>query len=141
MKIYISIIAVSLIAILAHGEGRTPYAPILKSAIVKKVIEIDGDTFFRAYLKPKEPNIEINAVVIHLERNGEILETLTPQVRTINEDSLSKGHPWEILLPFGNQYGGDTELVHNQESGSIDFKLSFNISGNIFTGEKNINND
>jgi hypothetical protein len=140
MKIPILTITVILMSLVIHGESRLPYANLLKVAGVKKPVEVDGKLYFRAYLKPKDSTLDIHAVRIHLERKGEIIETLFLTVRMITDHSLSKDHPWEILLPLGKEYE-DTELVNNLEPGSIHLALSAGIKGNIFSGKTEINND
>jgi hypothetical protein len=140
MKTLTLIIAVVLMSVIAHGESRLPYAKILKVAVIKKSVEIDGKLYFRAYLKANNSTLDINTVRIHLERNGAVIKTLPPKIRTITDNSLSKDHPWEILLPLGKEYE-DTELVNNLEPGSLHMALSANINGNIFSGKTEINND
>jgi len=139
-KIILTALACLMFAGLALAESKMPYDPILKASVIKKRIEVAGEFYVRAYLKPKNPNTNIKTVQLRIERNGTILKTMTPNLRTITEESLSKEYPWEILLPVGKKYSSGTELVHNLESGDLDITLSFNIEGKGLKVKK-INND
>ena len=121
-------IATALLSTLVHAESKTSYDPILKASVIKKHIEIDDEIYIRGYFKPTNFETKINDVNITVQRDGEILEIIKLNERTITEESLSKEYPWEALLPIGEKYKG-TEFVHNLEPGNIKFTLSANIKG------------
>lgn len=128
MKIGHAIILASLVIPMVYAESRMPYAPIVKAAAAGlEAIEVNGESYFSAHLRPTDLDLDINTVVIRLERNGKVLATLSPKARSFTEDSLSKDYPWEVLLPFGKQYDDNTELTHNLEPGALDLKLSFDV--------------
>ena len=134
------VIGLSLLSGSALAESKTPYDPILKASLIKKQIEIDGEMHVRVYLKPTNPDTDIDKVELWIERNGNVLKTMKPALRSITEESLSPDYPWEVYLPVGKRYANGAELFHNLEPGGLGMSFSAHIKGKG-TKIKSIDND
>lgn len=111
------------------AEGRTPYAPVIKAAMLKPRIERDGEQYVRFLMKSNSDDIAIGSVVITIERDGKVLKTIKPTLRDLPDDASPDEYPWEILLPVGKEYLHETEMVHNQEPGALSLQIAYTIKG------------
>lgn len=98
--------------------GHIPYAPVVKAAEKYSLVEIDGKPYVRYLLKSDKKNLSLESIVITIERDDVVLETLKPTKRT-DGDNGSPDYPWEILLPVSEELFEGADLVHNQEPGTL----------------------
>ena len=124
-RTFIILVSCCLLALNVFAEGRISYDSILEMAAIAKKIEINGETYVRFYVKPKNPEISIETVFITIQRDGTTLNTPTLAIRTIGDESVFKDYPWEVLLPVGKKYVGGAELVHNLEPGALKSTVLF----------------
>lgn len=112
-----------LLAAVVHGESRISYSRMFKAGNKSAPIEVDGEQYFTAYVRPAKVGLKIEDVVFRLERDGKVLKTIKLRSRAITEKSVFQDYPWEVLFPLGDKYGGDTALVHDLERGSFKLKV------------------
>jgi hypothetical protein len=123
------IICTTLIGVAgSFGEGRIPYAPVVKKAMLKTSIDIEGEQYVRVFMKPQSDDTKIESVIITIERDGKILKTIKPTICKLPENVSPDEDTWEILLPIDKEYLKDTELVHNQEPGTLNLEIKYAIT-------------
>ncbi len=102
----------------SRAKVRIPYVQLIKTLGEYALVEIDGKSYARYVMRSQKEDVAPESIILTIERDGEVLETLKPNNRT-DRDSVLSDYPWEILLPVSEELLEGTDLVYNSEQAGL----------------------